>query len=347
MMFVVRNVRWSAPVRPRRCTVSVSSNPSRMDAAAPGCSRSSDLASRSSTRAARCRIQVPRIPQRLADRDVQPLGEMADDVPPLMDLAALHHGENRRRRSPAAPSMTSNVRSVGSPRVTSAQQAGGDGRRLGGAFAQAQHVFRPCVSIPSAITMQWSRKTLPSIQTTRRSTSPNGRSRNAWRRFVDNATNRRDTALLDVARSVTSDGTGSNVLAYRRVDTPAATAASVCSSSGSVAAAHWKLARGTSPSVLRTRSRGARPAARRASPGCRHSRRGGPLNLMAPLRAGSASIIASRTCRPVAMHNPWNADTVDHAEDRQRHLNRDGSRAGGLAGRLPPVMLRHGWQSPF
>ena len=40
-------------------------------------------------------------------------------------------------------------------------------------------------------------------------------------------------------------------------------------------------------------------------------------------------------------------DTVDHAEDRQRHLDRDGARAGGLAGRLPPVMLRHGWQSPF
>jgi hypothetical protein len=63
-------------------------------------------------------------------------------------------------------------------------------------------------------------------------------------------------ALLDVARSVTSAGTGSSVPAYRRVDTPAATAASVCSSSGSVDAAHWKLASGTSPSALRTRSRG-------------------------------------------------------------------------------------------
>ena len=112
------------------------------------------------------------------------------------------------------------------------------------------------MSSPNAITMQWSRKTLPSMQTTRRSNSPNGRPRNAWRRFVDSATNRRDTALLDVARSVTSAGTGSSVPAYRRVDTPAATAASVCSSSGSVAAAHWKLASGTSPSVLRTRSRG-------------------------------------------------------------------------------------------
>ena len=61
-MFVVRSVRCSAPVRPRRCTVSVSSSPSatggrasrrRIDAAAPGWSRSSDPASRASTRAAR------------------------------------------------------------------------------------------------------------------------------------------------------------------------------------------------------------------------------------------------------------------------------------------------------
>ena len=51
----------------------------------------------------------------------------------------------------------------------------------------------------------------------------------------------RHRALLDVPRSVTSAGAGSNVPAYRRVDTPAATADSVCSSSGSVAATHWKL----------------------------------------------------------------------------------------------------------
>ena len=38
-------------------------------------------------------------------------------------------------------------------------------------------------------------------------------------------------------------------------------------------------------------------------------------------------------------------DTVQHAEHRQRHLNRDRSRASGLAGTLPPVMLRHGWLS--
>ena len=38
------------------------------------------------------------------------------------------------------------------------------------------------------------------MQTTRRSGPPNGRSTNAWRRFVDSATNRRDTAPLAVAR---------------------------------------------------------------------------------------------------------------------------------------------------
>ena len=116
--------------------------------------------------------------------------------------------------------------------------------------------LRPCVSIPNATTIQWSRKTLPSMQTIRRSSSSNGRLRNDRRRLADSATNRRDTALLDVPGSATWVGVGSNVSAYRRVDTPAATAASVCSSSGSVAAAYRKLGSGSSPSALRARSRG-------------------------------------------------------------------------------------------
>ena len=44
MMFVVRSVRWSGPVSPRRRTVSVSFSPSRMDAAALRCSSSSERA---------------------------------------------------------------------------------------------------------------------------------------------------------------------------------------------------------------------------------------------------------------------------------------------------------------
>ena len=106
MRFVVRSVRCKAPVRPRRCTVSVSSSPSRMDAAAPGWSRSSDPASRSSApRRATRRIEVPGIPQRLADIPVQPLGQMADHVPVLVHLTALHHAARAEdvRDGPAQP----------------------------------------------------------------------------------------------------------------------------------------------------------------------------------------------------------------------------------------------------
>ena len=69
----------------------------------------------------------------------------------------------------------SNVGSVGRPRVT---------RSLSRPLATAavsvapsrspSTCLQPCVSIPNATTMQWSRKTLPSMQTTRRSSSPNG-----------------------------------------------------------------------------------------------------------------------------------------------------------------------------
>ena len=93
----------------------------------------------------------------------------------------------------------------------------------------------------------------------------------------------------------------------------------------------------------------------RVSPGCRHSLRatraarpdGAPSHHTG--LPGPPPSIASRTCSPVddAKAMERFPDTVDHAEHRQRHLDRDGSRAGGLAGRLPPVMLRHGWQSPF
>ncbi len=107
-----------------------------------------------------------------------------------------------------------NVRSVGKPRVTRSLNRPVVTAAVSVAPSRRPSTcFRPAASTPNAITMQWSWKTFPSMQTTRRSSSPNGRSRNASRRFVDSATNRRDTALLEVARSVTSAGTGSNVLA--------------------------------------------------------------------------------------------------------------------------------------
>ena len=94
------------------------------------------------------RIEVPRIPQRLANRGVQPLGQMADDVPPLVDLAALHHAARTEDigDGPAQPLSAIDNEQQGPVRRQSArhqvaEQTGGDGSRLGGAFAQAQHVF--------------------------------------------------------------------------------------------------------------------------------------------------------------------------------------------------------------
>ena len=81
-------------------------------------------------------------------------------------------------------------------------------------------------------------------------------------------------ALLDVARSVTSAGTGSSVPAYRGVDTPGATAAQRVL----IQAGRWPPPIGSSPAGLRhpSSARGAaaaQPTARRVSPGCRHSLR--------------------------------------------------------------------------
>ena len=162
------------------------------------------------------------------------------------------------RRSAAAPSTRNSIAlSVGSPRVTRSLSSAVETAAVSVAPSRNPRTcLRPSVSIPNAITMQCSLKTLPSMQTTRRSSSPSGRLTNARSRSVDNATNRRDTALRDVDRSDTSAGTGSSVRAYCRVDTPAAIASSVCDSNASVAAAHSKLASGTAPSALRTRSRG-------------------------------------------------------------------------------------------
>ena len=154
----------------------------------------------------------------------------------------------QRRQAPPGAGRVTRPRSLSRPLVTTAVSVAPS--------RSPSTCLRPCVSIPNATTMQWSRKTLPSMQTTRRSSSPNGRLRNDRRRLADSATNRRDTALLDVPRSVTSAGAGSKVPAYRRVDTPSATAASVCSSSGSVVATHRKLGSDSSPSALCTRSRG-------------------------------------------------------------------------------------------
>ena len=153
--------------------------------------------------------------------------------------------------------------------------------------------------------MQCFRETLPSMHTTRRSSSRSGRLRNARGRWVDSATNRRDTALRDVARSSTSRGTRSSVCAYRRVDTPTAIASRVCASSGSVAAGHRQrhhlsVSLPDAKSGYRYLAAAERNVARHApAPPCR------PCDLVTSLRAAErvsvVLLIACSTCIPVAM----------------------------------------------
>ena len=121
----------------------------RMDAAAPGWSRSSEPASRSSTRAARSaesRFHASRnaLPTEVCSRS----GRWPTMFPYLWDLAALHHAARTEDVGNGPPQPLSAVddeqqRPVRrqSARHQVAQQAGGDSSRLGDAFAQAQQVF--------------------------------------------------------------------------------------------------------------------------------------------------------------------------------------------------------------
>ena len=120
-----------------------------MEVAAPGCSRSQrGRQPLQHPRRAVRRVEAPGVLQRLADRRVQPLREMAEHVPALVHLAALHHaaGTEDLRDGPAqARSAVDDEQQRPVRRQPArhevAQQAAGDGRGLGGALAQAEHVF--------------------------------------------------------------------------------------------------------------------------------------------------------------------------------------------------------------
>ena len=297
MMFVVRSVRCNAPVRPRRCTVSVSSSPSRMDAAAPGWSRSRDPASRSS------RIEAS---QRFADRGVSRSGRW----PELM--GTLHHAARTEHvgDGPAQPRRVDDEqqRPVGrqAPRHQVAEQTGRDRSRLGGAFAQAQHVLPPLgvdaqrdhhAVVPEHLAVDADH---PQVQLAQR---PGEKRMQALGR------QRHEPPRHRAARRRPLVHRGRHRVQRARVPPrrhPGGDRASVCSSGSG--AAHWKLASGTSPSALRTRSRGTstcRPPSVTwlSTLPPRH-------DLVAPLRATQRFPIRLHhrlQDLAVAMHKPWNA----------------------------------------
>ena len=250
----------------------------------------------------------------------------------------------------------SNVRSRRqSARHQVAQQAGGDGSRFGGAFAQAQHVFPAlCVDpqrdhhavVPEDLAVDAdhpqvqlaqrpAKKRLEALCRQRHEPPRHGAAR---RRPLGHVGRNRVQRARVPARRYPGGDRGQRVLVQR------------------VGGRRPLEARQRD---LAIRAPHAEPRQLDLPPAERHlavdtpSAPRGPLDLMAPLRTTQDF--------PVRLHHRLQdlqpgrdaqamerfADTVDHAEHRQRHLDRDGSRVGGLAGRLPPVMLRHGWQSPF
>jgi hypothetical protein len=115
--------------------------------------------------------------------------------------------------------------------------------------------------MPNATRITRSRKWTPSIITTGRSSSFNGRDSHSANCCSLSATKRRDVALVDVDSAFSAGGNGSSVLPYRRIDTLAATAAIVAAFSGSAVAAHSNVGSDSSP-ALTSRARGRRTAIR-------------------------------------------------------------------------------------
>ena len=235
-----------------------------------------------------------------------------------------------------------------------AQQAGGDGSGLGGAFAQAQHVFPAlCVDpqrdhhavVPEDLAIDADR---PQVQLAQRPAKKRlealcrqrhepPRHRAARRRPLGHVGRHRVQRARVPARRHPGDDRGQRVLVQR------------VGGRRPLEARQGYFAVGAPHSEPRQLD--LPPAERHLAVDTPATPRG-PLDLMASLRATQHF--------PVRLHHRLqdlqpgrNAqsmerfpDPVHHAEHRQRHLDRDGSRVGGLAGRLPPVMLRHG-QSPF
>ena len=100
--------------------------------------------------------------------------------------------------------------------------------------------------MPSAMSTVWSPRMIPSISTIGKWRSPSGVVSQAVSCVVVRATYRRETALFDVDRSLTSSGSESRLRAYLRVEIPEATAVTVCASSGSRWAANAKLGNSSS-----------------------------------------------------------------------------------------------------
>ena len=189
----------------------------------------------------RGRLTLERLAQTPCDLGVLVLGQMSEDIAAFVHLTALNDGPlavdlgdgTSQRLRPVDDENTE--RSVGNPARPGRRAGRGPRPRSPWSLREAPTTcLVPCESTPSATSTQCSRKNFASTNTAAMSSSARGRQRNSCMRLRDNATNRRETALREMACSSIASGSGSRVWRYRRVDTPAAIASNVWVSIASV-----------------------------------------------------------------------------------------------------------------
>ena len=150
---------------------------------------------------------VPGVAQRAPDAGVQFLGQVLDDVAPFVLLAALDEcvdaealDDGPAQRLAAVDHPQPGTVGIEPALDQIAQQRAHHARALGGALAQPQNVLVALASMPKATRMMRSRKWMPSIITTGRSSFSSGRDSHCANCSSLKATKRREVALLDAER---------------------------------------------------------------------------------------------------------------------------------------------------
>ncbi len=259
--FVVDSVRARLASSSRRITVRVSSSPSRSEAAADGCFRSSCARGPRACASRACVAALVGGRDRAAGLPLHRLGHGP------RRCAACGPGSARSWRAPPnfrgspcerlLPSMTKSVaRSVRSRGLQIGEQTVAGRRVLRRALVEAEHVFVAVLVDTQRDQTRCSSTWMPSIMSAQRASLPRSRPINSASFCFVAATNRRLTALRLVPRDASPGGAGSIERAYFRVETPSTICSTARGVSGSASANCSHVSSFISrPSTLCTRGR--------------------------------------------------------------------------------------------
>src|SRR3989454_11040532 len=149
--FVLRSVRYSAPVMPRRWSVRVSSSPSRREAAAPGVGVVETCGELLEAPLGECAVRESvGFLEDAADARPHGLWQMLEDVAAFVDLATLDDGRRPARLAdrlaesgPAVDHEEHRALEIEAALAQVGEEGLADGRVLGRALAQREDVLAP------------------------------------------------------------------------------------------------------------------------------------------------------------------------------------------------------------